>query len=104
MDGGVVLVEIVFHRDDLALDARLVGTLGRHDVTFARVLLPGGQFGLFAAANGLERALDGHGVLARVQHAVDAANGVGMALADAAPPEGVVGAVGQKAVAQHTVE
>ena len=93
--GGVIVGKVVRHLFDLLFDPGLVGALGRNHIAFAQVLLPCGQLRHGAAANRVQRCLDGHGVLPRVQHAVDAAHRVRVPLADAAAPERIVRAVRQ---------
>jgi len=101
---GVVFVEVVRHRHDLALHLGGVGAFLQHHEAFAQVLLARGQLGVRARAHGLEGALDRDGVLLRVGHALDAAHGVRVALAHATAPERVVGALRQDAVAHQAVE
>ena len=90
---GVVIGEIVGHLFDLALDAGEVRPLFGDDVALARVLFSRGQNGILAAADALERAFDGNGVLAGVLDPLDAADGVAVPLADALAPKGVGAAV-----------
>ena len=94
---GVVVGEVVGHLHDGALDGCLVGAVLGHHEAFARVLLARHQLGVLARAHGLERRGHRNRVLARVRHAVDAADGVAVALGDAAPPERVVVPLGQDA-------
>ena len=99
---GVIVGEVVRHLDDGLLDSRQVGTFLGHDEALARVLLTRGQLRLLAVAHGFERRGDGHGVLARIGHALDATNGVAVTLRDAAAPERVVLALGQHAGSVQT--
>ena len=73
----------------LPLDPRKIRALFGHHVTFAGMLLPGGQLGHFARAHLFQRFRNRHGILARVPHAGDPPDRVGMPLAHAASPEGI---------------
>ena len=100
----VVIREIVRHRLDLALNALLVRAFLGHDEALAGVLFAGGQLGGFAIAHTLQRALHGDRILARVLHALNAADRVGMALAHALAPEGIARALREDCVGIETVE
>ena len=93
--GGVILVEIVRHRNDRLLDGGLVRAVLRDDVDLPAVLLPRDELRHFTAAHGIQRLGDGHGVLPRVGNAFDAAHRIGVPLTDAAAPECVVPALGE---------
>ena len=103
-DGGIVVGKIVRHLLDLALDPCLVCALSRHNVAFAQMLFAGRQRRHRACAYRVERRRDGYRVLPRIQDAVDAADRVGMALAHAAAPEGVVLALRQHSGRVQAVE
>lgn len=96
---GVVIRKVVGHLLDFALDARKVCALLRDYEYLTGMLLTGGQFRIFARADRFECFRYGYGVLTRVLDALDAAHSVRMSLADAAPPEGIVLALGQDAEA-----
>ena len=81
-----------------------VGAFGQHDEAFARVLLPRGELRAGAAAHLLHRGGHRHGVLHAAGHAGHAADGVGVALAEALAPEGVGGAFGQQRLADDAVD
>ena len=104
MHRRVIVREVVGHFFDFLLDFGRVRAFLQHDIAFARVLLPRGKRGAGTGPHGLERRLDRHGVLFGVGHALDAADGVGMPLAHAAPPEGIVRSVGQHGVCVQPVE
>ena len=97
-DRGVVVGEVVRHRDDGLFDGGRIGALLGHNEALAGVLLARGQLRVGAGAHGIQRLGHGHRVLAGVGHAGNAADGVGVPLGDAAAPEGVVGAVGHDGV------
>ena len=82
---GVVVGKVVGHGDDRLLDAGPVGPLLRHHKALPHVLLPGGQRRIGAAAHRIQGGGDRDGVLPRVPDAGDAADGVGVALADPRP-------------------
>ena len=86
---GVIVREIVGHGLDFLLDAGLVGALSGDDVALAGVLLAGGQLRILAGAHAGDRFRYRHSVLAGIHHALDPADGVGVALAHAAAPEGI---------------
>ena len=90
----VVLVEIVRHLDDLLGYHRLgVGAFLEHHPALARVLLDAwSAAGLPSGAHRIERGGHRDGVLARIGHAGDAAQRVGVPLGNAAAPERVAGA------------
>ena len=102
--GRVVIGEVVRHRHDLALDFGCVSAFLEYDEAFAQVLFARGQLRVLACSHRLERAFDGDGVLLGIGNAFDAAHGVGMALADTASPERVIGALRQDAVAHQAVQ
>ena len=102
--GRVVVREIVRHRDDRLFDGGKVRALLRDDKALARVLLARRKLRVFTGADALERALDRDRVLARVLHAGDAADRVGVALAHALAPERVVAAVRQDGLAVKAVQ
>ena len=95
VDAGVILVKVIGHGLDLPLDALQVGARFGHHPALPQVLVPRRQNGLLAPADGVHRALDGNGIPSGVHHPCNAADGVGVALADAAAPEGLVLALGQ---------
>ena len=99
-DSGVVVGEVVGHLHDLPLDAGPVGTLLGHHVAVARVHGAGGQLDVVAGLDRSDGRLHRAGVLLGVHDAVDAAQGVGVPLGDAGPPERGGGAVGQDGLAQ----
>ena len=76
----VVLVEVVRHLDDLLLHRLGVGAFLEHHPALARVLLTRGQLRVAAGAHRIERGGHRDGVLARIGHAGDAAQRVGMPL------------------------
>ena len=100
----VVLVEIVRHLDDLLLHRLGVGAFLEHHPALARVLLTRGQLRVAAGAHRIERGGHRDGVLARIGHAGDAAQRVGMSLGNAAAPERVVRALRQDAVGVQAVQ
>ena len=104
MHGGVIIRKIVGHFLDLALNAGEICALLRNDKYFAGVLFTGGQRGILTGAHGFQRGGNGHGVLACILNAFDAAHCVRVALADAAAPEGIVLAVRQDAGGIQAVE
>ena len=70
----------------------------------ASALLAGGELGILAGTHSLDCGIDGNGVLLRIGDAGNAADRIGMTLAYALAPEGVVGAIRQEAVAHHAVQ
>ena len=104
LHGGVVVGEVVGHGLDGRLNGSLVGALLGHHIAVAGVLFPGGQLGILALADPLQRFRHGNGVLPGVGHAGNPADGVGMALAHALAPEGVVLALGQNGRGIETVD
>ena len=100
----VVLVEVVRHLDDLLLHRLSVGALLEHHPALAGVLLARGQLRVAAGAHRIERGGHGDGVLARIGHAGDAAQRVGVSLGHAAAPERVVRALRQDAVGVQAVQ
>ena len=59
------------------------------------MLLAGGELRAFPGTHGLHRFGDGNGILSCIQHPGETADGVGMALADAPAPEGIVLPLGE---------
>ena len=101
--GGIVIGKVVGHGFDLVFHAGGISTVLEHHKTLAGVLLAGGKLRAAAGAHGIQRGVDGNGVLARVSHALDAADSVGMALADSLAPEGVILSGGQHGAGIHAV-
>ncbi len=95
LHGGVVIGKIIGHGLNSVLDGCLVGTLLGHHIAITGVLFPGSQIGGLAAANPIHGLRHRNRVLPAVQNAGNPANRVGMALADALAPEGIVLALGQ---------
>ena len=102
--GGVVVGEVVGHGLDGRFNGGLVGALLGHHIAVTGMLFPGGQFGIFALADPLQGLRYGNGVLTGVGHAGNPADGVGMALAYALAPEGIVLALGQNGRGIETVD
>ena len=61
--GGLVLVEVVGHGLDLVLDASQICAFLRNNEALTGVLVAGGQLGILASANNLNRRLYRAGVL-----------------------------------------
>lgn len=68
-DRGVVVGEVVRHRDDGLFDGGRIGALLGHDEALAGVFLARGQLRVGTGAHGLQRLGHGHRVLAGVHHA-----------------------------------
>ena len=100
----IVFVEVVRHLDDLLLHRLGICALLEHHPALAGVLLTRGQLRVAAGAHRLERGGHGDGVLARIGHAGDAAQRVGVSLGNAAAPEGVVRTLRQDAVGVQAVQ
>ncbi len=103
MDGGVVLGKIVGHGDNLTLDLGQIRALLRDDPAFAQMLIARSQLRILARAHGGDRRFDRHGVLLGIHDTRDAADGVGVALTDAAAPKRVIAAVREDGVCHHAV-
>ena len=101
---GVVLVKVIGHGLDLVFDAGEIRAFFRDNKALAGVLLTGREFGVLTLADAVDRRLHGNGVLAGIKDALDPADRVGMALAYALAPEGVVLALGQDAVHVQAVQ
>ena len=95
----VVLIEVVRHRLDGVLDIGGISAVLEHDEALTRVLLPRRELWVCARTDGLESTLNRHSVLLCVLDALDAADGVAVALADALAPERVVLTVRQDRIA-----
>jgi len=104
VNGGVVVGKVGGHGLDGFLDLGPIGMEGGDHVTLAGMLLTGGKVGIIAAANPLERLGDGDGVLLAVKNPLHAADGIGMSLAYALTPEGIIVTVGEDAVAEKPLE
>ena len=100
----VVFIKIIGHRLYLTLDAGEVRAFLRNDETLPGVFLAGRQLGILTLPDALHSCIYRNGILACVNNALDPAHRVGMALADALSPEGVVPAFGQNAVHIQAVQ
>ena len=102
--GRVVIGEIVRHRDDGFLNGSLVRTLFGNDKALSGVLLARRQLRVLAAAHAFKRALHRDGILAGVLYAGNAANRIGVTLADTLAPERVIFAVRQNRLTIEAVQ
>ena len=100
---GVIVREVVRHVFDFRLDCGAVRTFRGHDKDLSLMHLPRGESGLLAASNARHGAIDRNGVLSRIQHARNAAHRVGVSLAHALAPEGVVLALRENCGRHHAV-
>ncbi len=96
---GIVLVKIVGHCLYVMLDLCKVCTLFGNNKTFSCVLLPGGKGGIFTVSYGCDGFGNGNGVLLAVLYAFNTADRIGVTLAYALAPEGLILSFGKNAVA-----
>ena len=75
----------------------------RNDKDLSLMHLPRGELGLLTLTDARHGALHGNRILSRIQHARNAAHRIGVALAHALAPEGIVLALRQNRGCQHTV-
>ena len=104
MDGRVIIREIIGHGLDLFLNPGQVCPLFRHDKAFSGVHVTGLKYRIFSLPDLLNRRLYRNGILSGVFDPADPADRVGMSLADAPAPEGIIGAFRQTGCRDHTVQ
>ena len=75
-----------------------------HNIAFSCVFFSCGQLRVFACSYLFQCRRNGNGILLAVLYALNASDGIGMALTYASAPEGVILAVGQNAVANQSLQ
>ena len=100
---GVIIRKVVRHVFDFRLDCSAVRIFRGNDKDLSLMHLPRGELRLLALTDTRHGALHGNRVLSRIQHARNAAHRIGVALAHALAPEGIVLALRQNRGCQHTV-
>ena len=98
INNRVIIGEVIRHSFNRVLDFGGVGTFLKHNKAFAQMFLTRSEFGIFAATNSLKRTVNRHGVLFGIFDALNAADGVGVSLADAFAPESIIVAVGENCI------
>ena len=90
MYGCVIIRKVIGHGLNLLFNPGQVRPFLGYYKTLPGMFLPGGQLGGSAALDSLHRLRYRNRILPCVFHPADPADGVGMALADAFAPEGII--------------
>ena len=104
MDCRVVVCKIVRHFLYLTLYSSLVRTLLGYNKALSRVLLTCRKCRLAARTDSLKCGFHRNGILLCIYNAIYTANGIGVSLAYALSPEGIVCSVGKHRRGIHSVE
>ena len=104
MHRGIIFIKIVGHGLDLFLDSGKIRALLSHHKALSGVFFPGGQLGILSCAHFSKRIFHRNGVLSGIRNALDSSDGIGMSLADALAPEGVILTAGKDRIGIQTVQ
>ena len=103
VNGGIVICKIIGHGLDGFFHLGCIGALLQYHKALPGVLLTGGQFRVFSGPYGFQGLFHRNGVLFGVLYTRNPAHGVGVSLADAPSPKGVVFSFRQNGVCIHAV-
>ena len=101
MDGGIIFIEVIRHGFDFLFHPGSIGAILQYYKAFARMLLAGRKLGICSGTDRSQGAFYRDGILLGVLYAGNAADSIGMSLADALAPKGIVFAGRQDCVAVH---
>ena len=101
---GIILIKIVGHGLDLFLDSGKIRALLGHHKALSGVFFSGGQLRILSRAHFSKRIFHRNGVLSGIRNAFDSSDSIGMSLADALAPEGVILTAGKDRVGIQAVQ
>ena len=101
---GVIVGKIIRHGLDFFFDTLFIRAFLKHHKAFSRMLLSGRQIRILSRPDTVQRFLHRDGILPGIGHTFNSADSIGMPLADALPPEGIILSLRKDGVGIQTVQ